>query len=153
MSLTLEEKYQILTAYMQGGGVQGLLEPEINEDDERQIEEEFKMAFDSDPKLREALGGMSAFTALSLKEKYQILETYKRGGIEGLLEEGGTEEGEEEDESSVIMHEGKKFRRVQIEGENQEYLMDEAGNIYDTEFNYVGQANGSDEEDGGNAGQ
>lgn len=62
---------------------------------------------------------MSAFTALSLKEKYQILETYKRAGIEGLLEEGADEgEGEEEDESSVIMHEGKKFRRVQIEGEN-----------------------------------
>lgn len=52
MSLTLEEKYQILTAYMQGGGVQGLLEPEIDEEDERQIEEEFKMAFDSDAKLR-----------------------------------------------------------------------------------------------------
>lgn len=43
-------------------------------------------------------------------------------------------EGEEEDEESVILHQGKKFKRVQIEGENQDYLMDEEGNIYDTEF-------------------
>lgn len=27
--------------------------------------------------------------------------------------------------------------------------MDDAGNIYDTDFQYVGQANGSDEEEGG----
>jgi hypothetical protein len=27
--------------------------------------------------------------------------------------------------------------------------MDEAGNIYDTDFQYVGQANGSDEEEEG----
>jgi hypothetical protein len=44
------------------------------------------------------------------------------------------------------MHNGKKFRRVQIEGENQDYLMDEEGNIYDTNFNFIGQANPSDDE-------
>lgn len=37
---------------------------------------------------------------------------------------------------------------MQIEGENQEYLMDEEGNIFDLEFNFIGQANGSDDEDG-----
>ena len=57
------------------------------------------------------------------------------------------EGGEGAEESSVIEHEGQKFKRVQIEGENQEFLMDEAGNIYDLEFTYVGQANGSDEEE------
>jgi hypothetical protein len=77
-----------------------------------------------------------------------VLEAYKRsGGVEGLLEDGGAGGADEEEESSVIMHEGKKYKLVQIEGEAQEYLMDEAGNIFDTDFQYVGQANGSDEED------
>jgi hypothetical protein len=46
--------------------------------------------------------------------------------------------GEEEDEESIIEHNGQKFKRVQIEGENQEFLMDEEGNIYDTQFNFIG---------------
>ena len=62
-----------------------------------------------------------------------------------MIEDGEGEEAEEE--NSVIEHNGQKFKRVQIEGENQEYLMDEGGNIYDLQFQYVGQANGSDEED------
>lgn len=49
--------------------------------------------------------------------------------------EEGTAAGEgEEEENSMIEHNGQKYKRVQIEGENQEYLMDEAGNIYDLEF-------------------
>lgn len=54
--------------------------------------------------------------------------------MQGLLE--GEEEGEGDE--SVIEHEGKKFRRVQIEGENQDFLMDEEGNIYDTNFGFIG---------------
>ena len=69
-----------------------------------------------------------------MKEKYQILIGYKKGGgVQGLLGEEG-----EEDEESVIMHQGQKFKRVQIEGENQDYLMDEEGNIYDTNFQFIG---------------
>lgn len=43
-TLTLEEKYQILQAYMNGGGVQGLIEGngEMDSEDEQTIEEEFK---------------------------------------------------------------------------------------------------------------
>jgi hypothetical protein len=149
-SLTLEEKYQILTAYMNGGGVQGLLDEgetaEIDPEEEQAIEEEFNAIYESDPKLREVLGGAAALSQLGMKDKYQILVAYKKGGgVQGLLDDG---EGPAADESSVIEHQGQKFKRVQIEGENQEYLMDEGGNIYDLEFNYVGQANGSDEEEG-----
>lgn len=76
-------------------------------------------------------------SALSVKDKYQILVAYKKGGgVVGLLEAAGNEEGAgaggEDDEDSVIEYKGKKFKRVQIEGDNQEYLMDEEGNIYDT---------------------
>jgi len=38
---------------------------------------------------------------------------------------------EEEDEKSVVIHNGKKFTKVQIEGESNDYFMDEEGNIYD----------------------
>jgi hypothetical protein len=58
-SLTLEEKYQILQAYMNGGGVQGLLEggatgagDDMDSEDERTIEEEFKQIYEEDEKLR-----------------------------------------------------------------------------------------------------
>jgi hypothetical protein len=71
-SLTLEEKYQILQAYMNGGGVQGLLEDDggaggagyydMDTDDERMIEEEFKAIYNADAKLREVLGGAAAMS-------------------------------------------------------------------------------------------
>lgn len=72
-----------------------------------------------------------------------MLVAYKKGGgVQGLI--GGEED---EAEESYIMHEGQKFKRVQIEGEENEYLMDEAGNIYDNNFGFIGQANGDDEEE------
>ena len=139
-TLTLEEKYQILQAYINGGGVQGLLEAD-------NIMEEFKSIYDADPKLREVLGGAAALAQLNVKDKYQILVAYRKGGgVQGLLDEGA--EADAPEENSIIEHNGQKFKRVQIEGENQEYFMDEEGNIFDLEFNFVGQANGSDEEDG-----
>lgn len=47
---------------MQGGGVQGLLEDnaEIDSEDERAIQGEFKAIYDADPKLREVLGNAAA---------------------------------------------------------------------------------------------
>lgn len=47
----------------------------------------------------------------------------------------------------MIEHEGKKYRIVQIEGEDEEYLMDEQQNIYNKNFVMIGQANPSDTED------
>lgn len=68
-SLTLEEKYQILQAYMNGGGVQGLIEggaggaaDDMDSEDERTIEEEFKQIYDEDEKLRQLLGGATALS-------------------------------------------------------------------------------------------
>lgn len=145
-SLSLEEKYQILTTYMQGG-IQALIDDsdapgDIAPGDEAIVEEEFNKIYKADPKLQELLG--ASLSSLSFAEKYQILIAYnKGGGIQGLL---GEEGAEGEDEDSFVEFNGKKFKKVQIEGENQEYYMDEEGNIYDGQFNYVGQANGSDEE-------
>ena len=76
-SLTLEEKYQILQAYMNGGGVQGLLDggvvgggDDMDSEDERTIEEEFKQIYEEDEKLRQLLGGATALSQLSVKDKY-----------------------------------------------------------------------------------
>ena len=35
------------------------------------------------------------------------------------------------DDSEIFEHEGKRYKRVQIEGKDEEYLMDEEQNIYD----------------------
>ncbi len=58
---------------------------------------------------------------------------------------GTDEEEEEEEDESIIVHEGKHFKRIQIEGEAQDFLIDDKGNIYDTNFQFVGQAGGDDE--------
>lgn len=148
-SLTLAEKYQIMTAYIQGGGVQALLGEEdaaagISDEDAKAVEEQFAAIYESDPQLRQVLQGQDP-NSLNVKEKYEILVAYKKGGgVQGLL--GGDEEDPEE---SYIEHNGMKFKRVQIEGEEQEYLMDEAGNIYDDNFGFIGQANNDEEEEEG----
>ena len=51
-----------------------------------------------------------------------------------------------EESGEVFMHEGKMYRRVQIEGAKEEYLMDEEGNIYDLQLNQVCRA-GDDDDD------
>ena len=39
------------------------------------------------------------------------------------------------------------MRRIQIEGEDQEYLMDPEGNIYDMQGNFIGTANANELEE------
>ena len=101
------------------------------------IDDEFNHIYMTDEKLREVLVDSNPQT-LTVREKYDILVAYKKnGGAEGL----GAEE------ESVIMHNGKKFKKVQIEGEEQEYHMDEIGDIYDINFQFIGHANQSDDEE------
>jgi hypothetical protein len=45
------------------------------------------------------------------------------------------------------MHEGKIYRRVQIEGTDEEFLMDDEQNIYDMNLKQVGKAGDSDDQD------
>jgi hypothetical protein len=65
------------------------------------------------------------------------------GGIRGLLEDGllgnmdDLVDGEDEEEG-IYEHNGKRFKRIQIEDEENDFMMDEEGNIYDLEFNFVG---------------
>ncbi len=45
----------------------------------------------------------------------------------------------------------KGLRRIQIEGDEQEYLLDNEGNIYNLQGEFVGTTGDDDEEDGGDA--
>lgn len=62
-------------------------------------------------------------------------------GVENGAEEVNVEgEGEEEGES-VYMIDGVVMRMIQIEGEDNQYLMDPQGRIYDMQANFIGTAN------------
>ena len=55
--------------------------------------------------------------------------------------------GAEEEEESVYIKDNIVMRRIQIEGEDQEYLMDPEGNIYDMQGNFIGTANANELEE------
>ena len=46
----------------------------------------------------------------------------------------------------IIEHEGKRYRRVQIEGQDGDHLMDEEANIYTLDFQKIGCAGDSDDD-------
>lgn len=68
------------------------------------------------------------------------------GGFDVGGHEMGGAEGEEEEES-VYIKDNVVMRRIQIEGEDQEYLMDPEGNIYDMQGNFIGTANANELEE------
>jgi hypothetical protein len=56
------------------------------------------------------------------------------------------DKGEDNEEDYIII-DGKRFREIQIEGEEDEFLMDDDGNIYDKEGQYIGTAKDGGEEE------
>ena len=44
----------------------------------------------------------------------------------------------ENDMTEIIEHEGKRYRRVQIEGQDGDHLMDDDKNIYTLDFEKIG---------------
>jgi hypothetical protein len=54
---------------------------------------------------------------------------------------------EKTDDEEYIIIDGKRFREIQIEGEEEEFLMDDDGNIYDKEGQYIGTAKDGEGED------
>ena len=53
----------------------------------------------------------------------------------------------DDEQGDIIMHNGKAFRKVQIEGKDEEYLMDEHQNIYDLNMKQIGKAGDSEDEE------
>jgi len=59
---------------------------------------------------------------LSLRQKYEILVYYQKAEENEL---GASGDGFMSGDDSVIVHQGKMYRRVQIEGKDEEYLIDD----------------------------
>lgn len=66
------------------------------------------------------------------------------GGIAGLLEDDEEEAAEDEDEDDLVLIDGKPFKKVRIAGEEEVYLMDPQGRIYDSNMELVGEADDDD---------
>ena len=49
--------------------------------------------------------------------------------------------------AEIIEHEGKQYRRVQIEGTEGDHLMDDESNIYTLDFVKIGCAGESDNDE------
>lgn len=70
--------------------------------------------------------------------------TTNRDDQQVLMTEDGAYEQQQEDEEDVIDIDNpedlaaKGLRRIQIDGEEEEYLMDLEGNIYDLQGNFIG---------------
>lgn len=60
---------------------------------------------------------------------------------EGVENDEEGVEGEEDEGESVYMIDGVVMRMIQIEGEENQYLMDPQGRIYDMQANFIGTAN------------
>lgn len=110
---------------------------EMSDEDKLMLEQQFEHLYKNDPRLKEALNAEPS--ELPLLTKYQVILQYQR------VNDSGTEGQKEEEEPSaeagfgangdenyeVITYEGKQYRHVEIEGKEEDYLMDVEGNIYD----------------------
>ena len=168
--MSLEEKYHIISAYMKGGGIKGLIGPEDGDDDDdmgdlseeerHMVEEEFRKLYGEDERFRIALEG-TKLSNLTLRDKYELIMAYSKRPGEGSVyssEDGSKADPDFIDKNDVkvegefVTYKGKIYKRVQLDQEDDdddEYLMDERGNIYDTRFRLIGRADDDDERNAG----
>ena len=110
--------------------------------------------FDNDSAIDQAGLTNSEFLAI----QKQTADELEEGGLDGQ-DVSGVEmvdgDGDDDDDEDVIDVDNpedlarKGLRKIQIEGDDeQEYLMDDDGNIYDLQGNFIGTMGGDDEEEG-----
>lgn len=80
----------------------------MSKQEKKALEEQFLALYKQDPMLKQVLG--SDPSALSLFQKYQVMLQYQRAGETSELDKG-TEDALDQS-SEIIMHEGKRYRRV-----------------------------------------
>ena len=74
--------------------------------------------------------------------------------VSGLQDDSQVQDQEEEDDDDVIDIDNpeelakKGLKRIQIEGEDEEYLLDLQGNIYNLQGEFVGTTDGDVEAEG-----
>ena len=158
--MTLEDKYHVITAYMRGGGIRGLIGEDeddvgdLSPEEQRMVEEEFLKLYHEEPRFRMIIGETKP-SVIPLRDKYELVLAYSKRGAEGAPL-SDTESDTPKVEGEFVTYRGKKYKRVRIdnsrdgepkEEEDEEYLMDEQGNIYDTKFRLIGRADDDEEED------
>jgi hypothetical protein len=155
--MSLEDKYHVITAYMRGGGIRGLVGDDddtgdLSPEEQRMVEEEFLKLYHEEPRFKMIIGDTKP-SAIPLRDKYELVLAYSKRGP-GLPSD--TDSDTPIVEGEFVTYRGKKFKRVRIDNsrdgepnddEEEEYLMDEQGNIYDTKFRLIGRADDDEEED------
>jgi hypothetical protein len=155
--MTLEDKYHVITAYMRGGGIRGLIGEDeddvgdLSPEEQRMVEEEFLKLYHEEPRFRMIIGDTKP-SVIPLRDKYELILAFSKRGSSAPLSD--TDSDTPKVEGEFVTYRGKKYKRVRIdndeppnEDEDEEYLMDEQGNIYDTKFRLIGRADDDEEED------
>ena len=83
---------------------------------------------------------------LSLLQKYSIIRQFMNADNNSQAQTQNVNQSNVLSEEEIVEIDGKIYKRVQIENQDQDYLMDEDQNIYDLNLDKVGEAGDSDEE-------
>ena len=97
--------------------------------------------------------GLTESQLIALQEQAAAQQEFSEDGINATGMEGEGEGEGEEDEDVIDVDNPedlakKGLRRIQIEGDDQEYLLDNEGNIYNLQGEFVGTTGDEDEEGG-----
>lgn len=133
-TISLEDKFQIIEAYMSEGGVGGLqiqVEDEedqdlelqhalenMSEEEKRQLNEQFEAIYEGDEELRRLIEDPAQ---LSLLQKYSIIQQFMRGQNDSSHATGENPNKSgvfSQSEDEIVEIEGKIYKRVQIEGQD-----------------------------------
>lgn len=84
--------------------------------------------------------------AKDIKEKKETKASIDMEKFEKEKEKSNQQEKGKDEEDDWLIIEGKRYREINIEGDDNEYIMDEEGNIYDLKGVYIGTAKDGGEE-------
>jgi hypothetical protein len=159
-AMGLEERYHVINAYMRGGGIRGLIGGDDDDEDfefspreKVMIEDEFLKLYEEDDRFRQVIGDAKP-SDIPLRDKYELVVEYTK-------RYRSDRRGEDNDSDirvngEYVYYKGKTYKRVKLDNEREdpddedEYLMDEAGNIYDMHFRLIGRADNDEDEEEGN---
>ena len=116
----------------------------MNEKEKEELNNQFEAIYMQDESLRELVRDPEE---LSLYQKYCIIRQFM--GEDSKAQAQAAQNPNNSNmlsEEEIVEIDGKIYKRVQIENQEQDFLMDEDQNIYDMNLDKVGEAGDSDEE-------
>lgn len=113
--------------------------------EKEELNNQFEAIYMQDASLRELVKDPEE---LSLYQKYCIIRQFMGNDREAQAKAGQNPNNSTNplSEEEIVEIDGKIYKRVQIEKHDEDFLMDEAGNIYNLNLEKVGEAGDSDEE-------